>query len=72
MKNIKPELNTEVHSTEISRAIVLTDQVWQMNANISIDEMCDQLDAISDIIDGNSTFGDFCETTGLVGLEKLN
>ena len=71
MKDKKLELNTEIHVTEIDRALALTAQVWEMN-DISVDDMCEQLEAIGDIVDGTSTFGDFCEETGLTGLERLN
>ena len=72
MKDLKLELNSEVHVTEIDRALDLTAQVWEMNPDISADDMCEQMLAICDIIDGNSTFGDFCEATNLTSLETLN
>jgi len=72
MKNTKLELNSEIHITEIDRALDLTAQVWEMNADISIDDMCDQMNAIGDIVDGTSTFGDFCKATNLTSLETLN
>ena len=71
MKDKKLELNSEIHVTEIDRALALTAQVWEMN-DISVDDMCDHLNAIGNIVDGESTFGDFCNETGLAGLEKLN
>jgi len=72
MSNEKLELNSEVHTAEIERALELTAQVWESNTSISIDDMCDQLNAIGDIIDGNSTFGDFCEATNLTNNTVLN
>jgi hypothetical protein len=72
MNNTKLTLNTEIHTAEIERALDLTAQVWEMNADISIDDMCNQLDAIGNIVDGTSTFGDFCEATNLTSIEVLN
>jgi len=72
MKNLKLELNSEIHITEIDRALDLTAQVWEMNDDISVDEMCEQMEAINDIVVGESTFGDFCKATNLTSLETLN
>ena len=72
MKNTKLEFNSEVHITEIDRALDLTAQVWEMNANISIDEMCEQIEAVCGVVDSTATFSDFCEATNLTSLETLN
>jgi hypothetical protein len=71
MADKKLELNSDVHVAEIDRALELTAQVWE-TSNISVEDMCAQLDAIGDIVEGNSTFGDFCEATELTGCERLN
>lgn len=71
MKNLKLALNSETHIAEIDRALDLTARTWK-DPNISIDDMCNQLDAINDIVAGTSTFGDFCNATNLTNLEVLN
>lgn len=55
------------HTAEVDRAFGVVAQAWE-NPNISVDEMCEHLDAIGEIISGKSAFAEFTESTGLAAL----
>ena len=60
-----------VHTAEVDRAFGLVAQAWE-NPNISVDEMCEHLDAIGRIVTEESSFSEFVTENNLMGLERLN
>ena len=53
------------------RSLSVMTESWE-NDDLSLDDMCDQLDALSDVLDGDKTFSEFTESTNLTGRERLN
>ena len=66
------KIDQTVHTAEVDRALALVGQVWESDAELSVDEMCAHLDAIGDVIDETSNFSEFVESANLSGLERLN
>ena len=62
------DLQTEIHLAEIDRSLALVAQVWSSNLELSVDEMCEHLVSVGNIVDGTS----FSESSNLSGLERLN
>jgi hypothetical protein len=66
------DLAADIHIAEIDRALGLVAQVWEDTEELSVDEMCEHLDAVNDIVTKSSSFNDFVESTNLSGRERLN
>jgi len=62
----------ELHIAEVTRSLALVGQVWESDTELSVDDMCSQLDSVIDLIDGESNFEQFAESTNLTSCEKLN
>ena len=60
-----------VHTAEVDRAFGVVAMAWE-NPNISVDEMCEHLDAIGKIITNESTFTEFVTENNLQDLELIN
>lgn len=63
--------NEEIHAAEVERALALVGQVWESDAVLSVDDMCEHLESAIDVIDGKSDFAQFVESSNLVGCERL-
>lgn len=61
----------EIRTAEIIRALIITSDSWE-NDILSVDDMCDQLDALCDVFEGKMNFIEFSQCTNLVGRERLN
>ena len=62
----------EIHIAEIDRSLALVAQVWEDDANMSVDKVCELLEGINDIVIQNCNFSEFVETSNLKGRERLN
>jgi len=63
---------TEIHTAEVERAMALVGSVWESNAVLSVDDMCEHLESIINVIDGKSDFKQCMDSANLTGLERLN
>lgn len=72
MNDITLSLEEEIHVAEIGRSLELVAQVWESDVALTVDEMCEHLEAVNDIVIKASSFTDFVETTNFSGLERLN
>lgn len=62
----------EIHIAEIDRSLALVAKVWEDDANMSVDMVCELLDGVNDIVVQNCNFNEFVSTSNLKGRERLN
>ena len=62
----------ELHVAEIQRSMDVVTKVWESDKFLSVDDMCDHMEAIIDVIAKESDFNQFAESVNLTGLERLN
>jgi len=62
----------EIQTAEVERALTLVGNVWESDAILSVDDMCEHLESIIDVIDGKSDFKHCMESSNLANLERLN
>jgi len=60
-----------IHTAQIDRALAITAKAWE-STDVGVDDMCDHMLAICDVVDGISTIGDFCEVINLTDRNTLN
>lgn len=62
----------EIHTAEIERSLDQVAKVWGSNEVLSVDDMCQHLEAVIDVIDGKSDFNQFVESSNLTSHVRLN
>ena len=57
-----------VHTAEVDRAFELVACTWESNPNISVDDMCEHLDAIGRIVTKENSLADFITENNITAI----
>lgn len=61
----------DVLEANILRSMSLMSKSWDTD-DISVSEMTAQIEALCEVVNGDSDFGQFAKSTNLTGRERLN
>jgi len=61
-----------IQRAEVLLSLQTIEHAWESSDDISMDEMCDHLEAVIAIVEGKSTLTEFNERTNLNSQSRLN
>lgn len=58
----------DLHAADVLRSLEAAAGSWK-NDELTLDDMCDQLDALGAVADGSIDYAQFIHTTGVKGIQ---
>lgn len=55
----------DIHIAEIQRSLNSVADAWENDVSIDVDDMCEHLEQVGAVVDGDIGFNEFIDSTGL-------